>query len=156
MKARKFSYGSMGTVSHGTLRNQDLLPAFCEELRWLGHRSKELTIIERRVNSALNGRFKNNDEYFDDEESMWDFGRLVEMLQEHALPYMYFGSHVGDGSDYGFWIDDLEMVYDGLKVDDLNKIPNKYNGEVLHINERGNATLYNAKHGKLTEIWSVV
>lgn len=155
----KFKYASVGTVSHGTMRNQDLIPTFCEELRYLGHRSKELTKIESRVNRALYGRHGEDDAYFTDEVSSWDLESLFDMLNDHALPYMYFGAHVGDGSDYGFWVDYEYLDYDffdGLKVNDLSEVPEKHTGEVLHINDHGNLALYSAKRGKLTEIWAIV
>lgn len=161
MKAKKWTYGTIGTVSHATMRSQDLLPAFVDELRYLGHRDTKLTIIERRVQSALNGKYGEEDTYFENEESSWDLDDLFDMLDSHALPYMYFGAHAGDGSDYGFWInsDALEdWVNDGelLKVEDLNDIPVNHTGEVLEVNERGNMTLYAYSRGKSKEIWSVV
>lgn len=157
MKPKKWTHGTIGSVSHATMRNQDIMPTFCQELRWLGHRSKDLTTIEKRVYGALNGQYGEEDAYFTDEESSWDLESLFNMLNEHALPYMYFGSHPGDGSDYGFWVSEgLEYDFDGLKVSDLNEIPDKYTGEVLHVNERGNMTLYTAKRNHLVEIWAVV
>jgi hypothetical protein len=46
--------------------------------------------------------------------------------------------------------------YDGLAVDDLSEVPDDYDGEVLHINDHGNATLYACSEGALKEIASVV
>ena len=46
--------------------------------------------------------------------------------------------------------------FDGLKVSDTGDVPADYSGEVLHINDHGNMTLYSAERGKLTEIWSIV
>lgn len=138
------------------MREQDLIPAFCEELRYLGHRSRKLSIIERRVNRALNGKYGEDDAYFTDEESLWDLESLFDMLNEHALPYMYFGAHIGDGSDYGFWVsEDIEECFDGLMVSDLSEVPEKYTGEVLNVNDHGNLTLYSVKRGKFSETWGI-
>lgn len=158
MKARKWTHGTVGSVSTATMRSQDLLPAFCEELRYLGHRDTKLTIIQRRVQSALNGKYGENDAYFQNEESAWDLDDLFDMLDSHSLPYMYFGAHPGDGSDYGFWLTEnfCNDAFDGLEVNDLNNIPVNYTGEVLEVNERGNMTLYACKRGKLREIWAIV
>lgn len=157
MKSKKWQYGTVGSVSEATMKPEDLIPSFCGELRALGHRSKDLTRIENKVNRALNGRYGEDDAYFDDEESSWDLDSLFDMLQEHAPAWMYFGSHPGDGADYGFWVsENIEYDFDGLKVDDTSKVPNDYNGEVLHVNDHGNMTLYTAKRGKLTEVWSIV
>lgn len=155
--SKKWQYGTIGSISSATMRPEDLIPAFCSELRYLGHRSKELTKIEKRYNTAINGEFGENDAYFQDEVSSWDLDSLFDMLDTHALPYMYFGAHAGNGSDYGFWvIDGLEYDFDGLKVSDTGDVPSDYTGDVMHINERGNMTLYACKRGKLTEIWAVV
>lgn len=146
-----------GSVSSGTMRNQDLIPAFCSELRSLGHRSKLLTRIESRFDRAINGEFGEDDEYFQNEVCYFDLKSLCDMLQEHAPQYAYFGSHPGDGADYGFWLsEEFESEYDGLKVDDLSKVSNDYRGEFLEINEHGNMTLYWKSSRKLTEIWSLV
>lgn len=144
----KFKYGDIGTVSHGTMRSEDLIPEFCSELRYLGHRSKVLTEIERE--SEKPG-------YYESEDSDYDLESLFDMLQDHALPYFYFGAHVGDGSDYGFWlIENFEYDFDGLKVEDLSDVPTGYSGEVAVINDHGNVTLYTFKHGHKKEIWSIV
>lgn len=158
MKPKKWSYGQVGSVSSATRRPEDLIPAFTSELRDLGHRSKELTKIEKRI-----ARLSEDDAYWQDEIAQWDLDSLFDMLQEHAKPYMYFGSYPGDGADYGFWVSEgMEYDFDGLKVDDLSEIPNDYTGEVLEVNDHGNMTLYFKNRlplghkNSLKEIWSVV
>jgi hypothetical protein len=147
-KSKKFTIASFGSVSSGTMRAQDLIPDFCWELRHLGHRAAELTRIESRCNRALSGKFGEDDAYFTDEMSSFDLESLTDMLQEHAPAYAYFGSHPGDGADYGFWLSesfeyDFE-AFDGIKVADTDDIPRGYTGEVLQINDHGNMTLYHA------------
>lgn len=47
--------------------------------------------------------------------------------------------------------------FDGQVVSDLSDVPAGYAGEVLHINDHGNVTLYRAfKNGSLHEIASRV
>lgn len=47
--------------------------------------------------------------------------------------------------------------FDGLVVSDTSEVPADYDGEVLHINDHGNATLYVADgEGNLKEIAAVV
>lgn len=148
MSIKKWKYGSAGSIISGTMRPEDLIPSFCESLRELGHRSKELTRIEKAQNKAG---------YYESEDSAHDLEYLFDMLNFHAMPYFYFGSHVGDGSDYGFWLSESMVEdFEGLKVEDLNHVPDKFTGEVLEVNDHGNITLYNAKNGKLTEVWSLV
>lgn len=148
-KAKKWSQGQIGSVISATLREADLIPAFCEELRYLGHRSKTLTQIEKD---------SRKEDYFNDYDACTlDIESLVEMLNEHALPYFYFGSYRGDGSDFGFWLsEDFEFDYGGLKVDDLADVPSNYVGEVLEVNDHGNTTLYWKNRRGFRELWSVV
>ena len=147
-KVKKWKYGTAGSIISGTMRPEDLIPSFCEELRSLGHRSKELTQIEKEQNKAG---------YYESEDSEYDLESLFNMLDSPSMPYFYFGSHAGDGSDYGFWLSELCIEdFDGLKVEDTSQVSDSYIGEVLHVNDHGNITLYNAKNGKLTEVWSLV
>jgi hypothetical protein len=144
----KWQYAQLGTVSEATMRPEDLIPAYTSELRSLGHRDRTLSQIERDMNKRG---------YYETEDCMWDLESLEDMLQEHALPWMYFGSHPGDGADYGFWVSEgIEYDFDGLKVDDTSEVPEDYTGEVLHVNDHGNMTLYTAKKGKLAEVWAIV
>lgn len=47
--------------------------------------------------------------------------------------------------------------FEGLVVDDLSEVPGRFAGEVLHVNDHGNVTLYRAfKNGSLHEIASRV
>jgi hypothetical protein len=138
---------NFGSVSSGTMRKEDLIPSFCWELRNLKHRSKELSRIEKYTSTR----------YFESEQSDYDLESLFDMLNEHAPQHAYFGAHPGDGSDYGFWIDEsLEYDFDGLKIEDINDIPSGYIGEVLYCNDHGNLTLYFKSARKLTEVWSIV
>lgn len=131
----------MGTVSHGTMRPEDLIPAF---VSWL-ESQKPLRREHRKLLKENSG---------DDDETLEE---LFDALNEYAPPYFYFGAHPGDGSDYGYWLsDNFQNEFDGLKVDDLSKVPVGYTGEVLHVNDHGNMTLYRAVRGRLYEIWSIV
>lgn len=71
----------------------------------------------------------------------------------------YFGAHPGDGADFGYWLDECFVEdFDGLKVTDTSEVPATYKGLVLHVNERGNMTLFRAgpKFGQLEELWGLV
>jgi len=155
----------IGTVSHGTARTEDLLPAFADELEGLSTKKEHKKLIKeaREWIDAID----------EDEESdqTCDMNRqelgselvdeLMCALDECAPPYMYFGNLEGDGSDFGFWVDSqaldvAEQEKEILKVDDLNEVPRGHNGDVLQVNDHGNMTLYHATRGKLKEIWSVV
>ncbi len=143
----------IGSVSSGTMRPEDLIPCFWDEYMSLCQQnhevpSEEAGAIERRI--EVEG-------YWESEEAHYDLEWLFDALHEFAAPYFYFGSHPGNGADYGFWLSEgWDEDFDGLRVSDLSEVPEDYSGEVLHVNDHGNATLYAAENGKLTEIWGVV
>lgn len=171
-------YASFGSISHGTMREEDLLPTFAYELEYHVNRNTE----EWTRNDECR---KEHDDYLDlanearelineEDGSIKDEGRasevlelLFDALQNFAPPYAYFGANEGDGSDYGFWLsEDFQDNFDGLQVRDLSEVPEDYcdsvkaghvTGEVLLINDHGNMSLYQCDgEGKLSKIWSVV
>jgi hypothetical protein len=99
-----------------------------------------------------------SEDYFESEDAGYDLNEcLFDALNEYAGPYFYFGSHPGDGSDYGFWLTEfIEDEFDGLKVSDSSEIPAKYRGEVLIVNDHGNTTLAVQTSRTLREVWSIV
>jgi hypothetical protein len=46
------------------------------------------------------------------------------------------------------WMSDMDD-FDGLRVSDTSEVPDDYSGEVLHVNDHGNATLYVADNGSI-------
>jgi hypothetical protein len=154
---------NMGSVSSGTLRSEDLIDSFTYELRHQKPLSRQhrkmLREIERRIAShqRLQRRHPEMENYFDTEDASEDVQELCDALECYALPGFYFGTHPGDGSDFGFWLSDSFVDdFDGLRVDDTSEIPRSYRGEVLHVNDHGNVTLYVATRGKLREVWGIV
>ena len=156
---------TIGSVSHGTMRNQDLIPVFLEVLSEVNPAAYQQMQMPGAGFSAVPSYAMDDDdsEWWQSEDAEYIINEvLLDALNEVAPSYCYFGSHEGDGSDYGYWIswDSIEeAVYDKciIKVDGLEDIPDDYMGEVLEVNDHGNATLYNRDHkGTLTEMWSVV
>lgn len=155
-------YADFGSISSGTMREEDLLQAFSEELDYQLSRQPHsfkrapYRALIREANKILaaiaNGTDSRDDGSYDLAMELYD------ALGEFAPPLAYFGAHPGDGADYGFWLhEDFQRDFDGLQVDDLDDIPRNYRGEVLHVNDHGNATLYIVmSRGKLREIWAVV
>lgn len=139
---------SFGSVSHGTMRTEDLIPEFAYTLRDL--RGALPIDIARAVRKFDAGTLNQESQDFLVEA-------LFDGLEEFSPPYGYFGAHAGDGSDYGFWLSESALEdFDGIKVDDTSSVPAEYTGEVMHVNDHGNVTLYAARRGKLREIWSIV
>lgn len=149
--ARKARFG---TVSHGTLKTDDLIGTFADELRAVRGAIPKGLYKHLRM-------WQEGSKEIDPAELVND---LTDALNECAPPYGYFGAHEGDGSDFGFWLrSDWEEGFDGLRVSDTSEVPADYNGEVIHVNDHGNVTLYwsdpanaHRSSARLTEIWSVV
>jgi hypothetical protein len=141
----------IGSISSGTLRTEDLIPAFVSELEYLTGHSTSLT---RQIKRAM-----KEEGYFDSEEASWDLNEdLFGALQEFAAPYFYFGAHPGDGEYLGFWLsEEWEETFDGLKVGDLAEVPKDYAGEIMLVSDHGNLTLYyKTRTQQPKEIWSIV
>ena len=100
-KAKKPVYGEPGSVSWGTMNSEHLIPKFAsllESLATRAHNMKDLALVK-----DIYKRMEKPG-YYRSEESDWDLNEsLFDRLEAYAPPGHYFGSHPGDGSDYGFW-----------------------------------------------------
>jgi hypothetical protein len=150
---RKNNYRkNIGSVSTATMRVEDLIPAFISELESMRPLKREHRKMIREIKRAM-----RKADYFDSEEASFDLNEgLFDALDEYALPYFYFGSHPGDGADYGFWLsEDWQESFDGITVHDMSEVPKGYSGEVMHESDHGNLTLYFCRRGRCREVWSI-
>jgi len=103
----------LGTVSHGTLRNEDLIPAFVSALDGL---REEATFADGADSPMAVARYAREDDvlgaiedrldtdgYYDSEVAGWDLDDLFDLLNDRCPEGVYFGAIDGDGSDFGFW-----------------------------------------------------
>lgn len=136
----------LGTVIHGTHRPEDLIPTFLEELK----------------------KYTDDIPQFENGDCVQEYIiELIDALNEHSPPYCYFGTHIGDGSDFGFWVDfdSIEMdttdakirsqctlytVHSSTEPWPTGRIESDY---IIHTNDHGNTTLYDAD-GNV--IWAIV
>lgn len=156
----KNQYPQLGSISTNTLRSEDLIPAFADELRRIrGALPRDLANEVRAFNAG-----KYDTTHGCDVELV---NSLIEELNNYAPDYCYFGAHNDDGADFGFWLqDDWQQCAkdDGVKfvadLSDVSMMTLVEDGQprvVCHVNDHGNATLYSiAPNGKAREIWSVV
>ena len=79
----------LGSVSTGTMRPDDLLPAF--EIAFAKITGSEYVYIA--------------DEYPNPERDRADISDIMGALRELCPPFVYFGAHPGDSADFGFWPD---------------------------------------------------
>lgn len=147
---------TIGSISSGTMRSFDLMPCFLGELA--SHDETRANEIEADVPELA-----WNDEdhaFWASDEAHWALESLWEALEEHALPYFYFGAHPGDGADYGFWLaEDFQqsMADDNvLQVNDFADVPADYRGEVLIVNDHGNCTFGHQSDDQFAVTWAVV
>ena len=91
----------IGTIIHGTLRLQDLLPVFTEFVLSEGHHDADIGEIYVRVETATEEG--DNAEYWDSETAQEDQNELFDVMDSLAPEGAYFGAHPFNGSDFGFW-----------------------------------------------------
>ena len=103
----------LGSISTGTLRTQDLIPAFTYKMGELTHdpvsnTSKYPTEAMAKLwDEAIH--LIGTDQWWtlDPEDSGVDdlLNDLTDALDELCPPFVYFGTLEGDGADFGFWAD---------------------------------------------------
>jgi hypothetical protein len=150
----------MGSVSHGTMRAADLIPAQFDTLLeldpirgvelWASWRQElwEDWGVEIAPEPGAEGDWEGVVDAIGSETPYFILEELGDALTELAPPGVYFGSHPGDGADVGFWPD-----FDGLdngeypKVGDPGELDNlPWDAtEAVEVNERGNVTFYVAE-----------
>jgi hypothetical protein len=91
------------SVSHGSLREQDLIPAFEGVLDTAGVEYERPAAVDKLLlDQAL-----TDDEQ--QEVSCYLNETLFDLIDGIAPAGTYFSSHPGDGSDFGFWETEKEV-----------------------------------------------
>ena len=157
----------IGTNIGGTLRPQDLVPAFLDTLKRclaIDHTEDQhgRLILDAPMTMAVGGIMARLDHkwrdasglaYFESEHCQEDIEFLSDALNEYAPVGCYFGTHPGDGSDFGFW--PCEDLHDALMNQDVLHVgPKDTRPEyIMETNDHGNVTMYRVE---LVEEWSCV
>ncbi len=147
---------SMGSISHGTLRDDDLLEAFASTLHDLIQINAEEWCSDegRKERDVLLQLIAEAQELIEEEgvdnEKSEVIETLGDALNEFAPPYCYFGTNEGDGSDFGFWpsmenIEELPRVEDGDEAKALGE-------DAAFINDHGNVTVYGGDGSIILEL----
>ncbi len=107
---------SLGSISTGILRPEDLLPGFANALKIFD--PLHATIKEAYELMATWGSGEENEE-MELADAILD--QLTSSLHDACPPFVYFGAHPGDGADFGFWPDwdaihSMDDEYDGEAV----------------------------------------
>tara|TARA_B110000263_G_scaffold46425_1_gene38514 strand:- start:280 stop:762 length:483 start_codon:yes stop_codon:yes gene_type:complete len=155
----------LGSISHGTLRTQDLLPVFLETFIALGGNvpaDLECGSYIEYLNwpNPETTACDEDDKFWASEDAMWDMEALTDGLNNLCPPFVYFGTLEGDGSDFGFWpdMDSLneelqwerdhwpdDSIPDALELEDYNVI--------VQVSDHGNVTVMDMDRNV---IWAVV
>jgi len=134
----------LGSISCGTLRPEDLIPAFA-------------AVLDPNSEPATWAK-----EYYPEITGTRETERLLEELEnalsDMAPPFCYFGTIKGDGADFGFW-PEYDLIREALAGGDLlqvahvGEIPKDYDGQALRVQE-GRMTLFAVVDGNPSEIWT--
>jgi hypothetical protein len=149
---------TIGTVIHGTLRPQDLIPTFLDLAREYAPEHYAQLCASPFGPIPAHAAEDDEAEWWHSEDAGYLLDELFDLLDENAPAYCVFAAHEGDGSDFGFcpdWPALCSDIEDGevLKVDDLIDVPSDWRGLVLLVNDHGNATLYDEAGA---EVWRAV
>lgn len=158
------------------MRAEDLIPAFLSqlehELKYGPRQDRATRKAHAALLRAIYGRLSHA--YYETEDADEDVIALSDALEAYAAPYFYFGTHPGDGSDYGFWLSESwdedfeqpeqlspqgpspEYPHPSIKVSDLSEVPKWFRGEVAVVNDHGNVSLYVKTARTLREVWGIV
>lgn len=85
------------SISHGTMRTQDLIPAFLDVIRDTPEYVQVMNATPAHAMEDKEADWWNSDDAAGLLESLFD------TLDSYSPEGYYFGAHLGDGSDYGFW-----------------------------------------------------
>jgi hypothetical protein len=163
---RRVHRAQIGSISTGTLRDEDLLQAFTSELERLDIKivpgsfvaliAEANALIEAANPTRKSGRRAGwSDEQREAAAYLINEG-LIDALNEFAPPFVYFGSIEGDGADFGFWPDmdglNEAMRHDGVQVGEYVLLPDE--GLLVSVSDHGNVAVYEVAAG--AELWSIV
>lgn len=84
------------SISHGTLRTEDLIESFQEFLN-------AMEIPYKTYGEWLNGDIPESEDQAEEWFNEYLNSYLFDLLNAIAPTDYYFGAHPGDGSDFGFW-----------------------------------------------------
>jgi hypothetical protein len=115
-----------GTISHGTLRIEDLVPAALRALDialdWCRVHAPRGAAADKQVTNAHfvasdvvehmkegGDYYAKVEDYYESEDAIYDYEALVDVINSLLPEGVYFGAIEGDGSDIGFWHTDVRQ-----------------------------------------------
>ena len=98
-----------GTVIHGTHRPEHIIPVLMSLLFKLDkERAREIWQQEPELLEALCSEQAGiPSDYWQTDDCMFFLNEeLFDIMEDYAPAGYYFGAHIGDGSDFGYWQDE--------------------------------------------------
>ena len=94
-----------GSISHGTMNNKDVIPTIMSRLfKEDPNKAREIWKNNPELLQALCDKESGIDNpWWDSEDANYISNELFDVMNDYAPEDHYFGSHPGDGSDYGYW-----------------------------------------------------
>jgi len=129
---------TVGEISSGTLRTEDLLSSFAYELKRLTSADNATVLAAELVTD------------FDSDEASELVAELISALDDLAPAYCHFGTTEGDGACFGFWpcmdsIEELPHVHDSDEAKALGE-------DCKFVNDHGNVTVYSGDGSVVLEL----
>lgn len=154
----------IGSISHGTLRPEDLIPSFLWEAEHLRLTRAERHIVARIRRESDKWAEDGDSDVIHTDDQDEALEHLCDILNAHCPDYCHFGAHEGDGSDFGVWptsVEDMQaegFVFVGERRDVPKVKPTSslYYTHCAEVNDHGNVTLYRRSGRTWREVWSVV
>ena len=144
----------LGSISTGTLRAEDLLPVFVDTLLGIDNSNRGQThgypfIYQNAWDSDYDA-----DSYWNSAYPNEDLEIVSNLLNELCPPFVYFGTHEGDGADFGFWpdIDGIQETVNIAECDASQGISCPDDGVIIQVSDHGNVTVMDMERNV---IWSV-
>ena len=145
----------LGSISTGTLRTEDLLPVFVDTLLGIDNSNRGQTHgYPFTYQNAWDSDY-DADSYWNSAYPNEDLEIVSNLLNELCPPFVYFGTHEGDGSDFGFWpdIDGIQETVNIAECDASQGISCPDDGVIVQVSDHGNVTVMDMERNVL---WSVV
>lgn len=94
-----------GSLIHGTLCTPHLVAAFADAVRDTPEYAGMLASSGHPIHRALNllTEQDESDQFWHTDEACWLLEELEDILETYAPEGTIFATHIGDGSDFGYW-----------------------------------------------------
>ena len=135
----------LGSISTGTLKPADLMATYESTL--------EAMLSPTDFSIAIESIYRHDE----DSDMVCAY---EDALQALCPPFVYFGTHPGDGADFGFWPDmdrlneELQWERDHYPDDSVpDELTLDDDGVIVQVSDHGNVTVMDMERNV---IWSVV